>query len=70
MASDDTEGTESSNDQRVFGAEEYARREGEREETDQVDESDETESSDDEVEDVDEELDYGHRGATTEVRDM
>jgi hypothetical protein len=72
MASDDTEGTESSNDQRVFGmsAEEHARREGGREETDEVEESDETESSDDEVENVDEELDYGHRGVTTEVRDM
>lgn len=74
MESEDSEGTDSSNDQRVFGtsAGEYDQEQGGREEKNRVDESDGTESSEDEdeVEDVDEELDYGHRATAAEVKDM
>lgn len=78
MGSSDSEGTESSNDQRVFavgghqsdrGGREHGRGDSMRKERHRVDESDDTESSENELED-DEMHGHGHHGAVTEVRDM
>lgn len=76
MGSSDSDGTESSNDQRVFavgglqserGGRGHSREDGTRKERHRVEESDETESSEDELED--DEM-QGYHGAIVEVRDM